>query len=228
MDYAGRTALVTGASSGIGAAFARELAARGANLVLVARREDRLQELATELRDAYGVCVEVIPQDLARADAAAAIAGRMTELGREVDLLVNNAGFASYGDVAEADPGRLVDEVTVNCTALVELTRGVLPGMLARGGGAIVNLASTTAFLPVPHMAVYAATKAFVLSFTEALGAEIPRDRVRILALCPGGTETEFFGVAGRDVSFGIRQSPAAVASAALLALDRGRPVLVP
>jgi NADP-dependent 3-hydroxy acid dehydrogenase YdfG len=169
MEFTGQTALVTGASTGIGAVFAQELAARGVNLILVARRGDALKAMAEEITTGHGVRVDVLPADLAEPGAGEKLAGRVAELGRTVDVLVNNAGFATHGDVAAADPARLGDQVQLNCAAVVDLTARFLPAMTARGSGAIINVASTAAFQPVAHMAVYAATKAFVLSFTEAL-----------------------------------------------------------
>ena len=200
MDRTYRTALVTGASTGIGAAFARELAARGADLVLVARSRDKLEALAAELTATHGVRVDVVPTDLARPGAATALARHVTSpaeneqdgpaggeagLGRAVDLLINNAGFATHGDVAAADPARLHEQVELNVTAVLDLTTALLP-MTARGSDAIINVASTVSFLPVPHMAVYGATKAFVLSFTEALWSETRFERRARAGSVPG------------------------------------------
>jgi len=227
MQYLGQTALVTGASSGIGAAYARELAARGADLILVARREDALTALAERLIGEHGRRVEVVAADLAEPGAANRVAQRVAALGRTVDILVYNAGFGAHGDVADADPARLTAMVQLNCAAVVDLTREYLPGLLARRRGTIINVASTAAFQPVPHMAVYAASKAFVLSFTEALWAEARPAGVRVVAICPGATDTAFFDVAGEDAALGRRRTPDQVVATTFRALERGRPTVV-
>ena len=172
--------LITGASTGIGAEFARQFAALGHDLVVVARSADRLEELAAALRAAHGVNVTVIGMDLSRPDAAEQLWQRTTGLGLEVDVLVNNAGVGTHADVADADPRRLEEEVELNCRTLVGTTARYLPAMRARGAGAVVNVASTAAFQPLPKMAVYSASKAFVLSFTEALWAEERGHGVRV------------------------------------------------
>jgi short-subunit dehydrogenase len=224
----GRTALVTGASSGIGLAFAERLAARGDDLVLVARRRAELEALADRLRDRHGVTVTVLPGDLSAPGAGAALVERLDAEGLAVDVLVNNAGFATHGDVATADVGRLLAQVAVNCTAVVDLTTRLLPGMLARGRGEIVTVASTVAFQPVPHMAVYGATKAFALSFSEALWSETRGTGVRVVAVCPGATETPFFDVVGaQEASAGRRRTPEQVVDTALRGLEQGRPSIV-
>ncbi|MFN0144227.1 MAG: SDR family NAD(P)-dependent oxidoreductase [Mycobacterium sp.] len=189
--------LITGASTGIGAEFARQFAARGHDLVVVARSEDKLNALAQRLRAAHGVNVAVIAMDLSIPTAAGDLWQRTSSLGLEVAVLVNNAGFGTHRDVADADPERLEEEIQLNCQTLVGTTARYLPQMRARGSGTIINLASTAAFLPLPKMAVYGATKAFVLSFTEALWAEERKYGVRVLAVCPGLTATSFFEVAG-------------------------------
>lgn len=228
MDLRGQTALVTGASSGIGAEFARQLAAQGADVVLVARRTDRLEGLAAQLRTAYGVAATTISADLARQGASSALAEELTSSGITVDVLVNNAGFATHGDFVDEELPRIHDEMALNVVTVVELTRLLLPGMVARRRGAVINVASTGAFQPVPTMAVYGATKAFVLSFTEALWGELEGSGVKALALCPGATETEFFDVAGEDAQVGAKRQPVAeVVAQALAAVDKGRPSIV-
>ena len=220
------TALVTGASSGIGEQFARQLAARGTDLVLVARTADRLEDLARQLRQAHGVTATVLPVDLAQPAAVDALVVRLKEARIRVDLLVNCAGFASYGPLAKEDPARAASEVQVNCGSLVTLTTHLLGPMLDRGHGGVLNVASTAAFQPVPDMAVYAATKAFVLSFTEAVWAETRGSGVRVLALCPGPTQTGFFvTAAGQDQGFLTRgrQSAEQVVTPGLHAFDSGR-----
>jgi short-subunit dehydrogenase len=226
MQYTGQTALVTGASTGMGAAFARGLAARGADLILVARSEGKLKALADELNTRHGVRVDVLPADLSAPRAGIDLAAEVNRLGRTVDVLINNAGFATHGDVADADPARLHEQVQLNVAAVVDLTTAFLPGMIGRKRGSIVNVASTAAFQPVPHMAVYAASKAFVLSFTEAAWSEAKPAGVRVLALCPGATDTPFFnGIEGAQV--GRRRTPETVVQTAFRALDRGRPSVV-
>ncbi len=228
MRFTNQTALVTGASSGIGAAFARELAARGANLILVARSHDKLRTLGEQLHAAHRVHVDVLTSDLSRPNAVNQLADQIGALGRPVDVLINNAGFATHGEVATADPARLHEQVQLNVTALVDLTTAFLPGMTSRKHGAIINIASTAAFQPVPHMAVYSATKAFVLSFTEAVWAEAKPAGVRVLALCPGATATAFFDVVGStDASVGKHRSAEQVVATALRALERGVPSVI-
>lgn len=227
LDYRGQTALITGASSGLGVEFARQLAARGADLVLVARRADRLEALAAEVRAARGVTVHVIPADLATPEPGARLAGAVRKLGIEIDTVIANAGFGTFGRFEDEDPARVADEIALNVGAVVDVARAFYPGMLQRGRGALVTVASTAAYQPVPKMAVYAATKAFVLSFTEALWFEARRSGsgLRVLALSPGATETEFFDVAGNGDRFGTRRQPAAdVVALTLRTLDRRTP----
>jgi short-subunit dehydrogenase len=228
MLYPGQTALITGASGGIGAAYARELAAQGADLILVARSEGKMTALAAQLRDRHHVRVDVVPTDLTLADAAETVATRVAELDRQVDILVNNAGFATYGDLVDSDPARLTAEVRLNCVTLVDLTTRFLPGMVTRRRGTVINVASTAAFQPLPHMAVYGATKAFVLSFTEALWAEARPAGVRVVAICPGSTRTEFFDVVGaKEAAVGAMRTPEQVVAATFKALRRGVPTVV-
>lgn len=222
IDHRGTTAVVTGASSGIGVEFARQLAARGADLVLVARRADRLESLAAAVRDEHGVTVHVVPADLALPRAGAALAAELGTRGIVVDTLIANAGFGTYGDFADEDGARIADEIAVNVAAVVDLAHALYPGMLARGRGALVAVASTAAYQPVPKMAVYGATKAFVLSFTEALWWEARHSGLRVLALSPGATESEFFDIADNGEQFGNRrQSAAEVVALAMRTLDR-------
>ncbi len=190
------TALITGASSGIGAVFARELAAIGNNLVLVARRQERLEELAIELSTKYGIQVELLTIDLSKPEAATAVYQTVTAKNWTIDLLVNNAGFGDFGEFSKGDRLKFLNMIQLNISALVDLTYQFLPQMQERGKGSIINVASIAAFQPMPYVAVYAATKAFVLSFSEALWAENQKYGVKILALCPGSTKTEFFEAA--------------------------------
>ncbi|RPA58638.1 SDR family oxidoreductase [Gordonia oryzae] len=228
MEYRNLTTLITGASAGIGEEFARTLAAKGTNVILVARSVDKLSALAEELRSTHGIRAEVIGSDLSVPGAAASLVADVDALGIEIDLLINNAGFGTYGDLADADPARIRDEVSLNVAALTDLTTIYVQRMTARKSGSIINVASTAAFQPVPHMAVYAATKAYVLSLSEALWWEAKRHGVRVLALCPGATDTAFFDVAGSDdAAVGTRRSTRQVVDTALSALEAGKPSVV-
>jgi short-subunit dehydrogenase len=228
MNFEGSCALVTGASSGIGEMFARELVERGANLVLVARSQDKLEALAEQLRDRSGVSVDALACDLSEPGAGAVLAARLAERGVRIDVLVNSAGFGLFGQLHEADTARTSQQVQLNVTALTELTCALLPQMCARNCGTIVNVASTAAFQPLPYMAVYAATKAYVLSFTEALWAETRGTAVRVTAICPGATDTAFFDTASEHASVGRRMAPEQVVAAAFSALERRRCSVIP
>ena len=225
------TVLITGASAGIGLELARVFAADGCGLVLVARREDKLQELAGRLQGEHGVEVRVLPADLADRGAPQAIFDHLTAEGVAVDVVVNNAGFGAIGPVAALPVERQVDMVQVNVAALVHLTRLFLPGMLQRGRGGVLNVASTAAFQPGPYMAVYYATKAFVLSFSAALAEELRGKPVRVSCLCPGPTYTEFGRVAGAEhvrlFKFGAMDARS-VAEAGYRGFRRGRLVVIP
>jgi short-subunit dehydrogenase len=226
--YAGKTALITGASSGIGAAFARALAAQGAHLILVARSEGKLRDLATGLAAQHAIRTEALPCDLSRPEAGQQVFAATQQRGLPVDILINNAGFATYGAFDRLDAERERQEILLNVATLVDLTHRFLPPMLARGSGSVVNVASTSAFQPTPYMAVYGASKAFVLSFSEALWGEYRGKGIRVLALCPGPTSTDFFTVVGtEDASFGAKETPEKVAQVALRALQRGRPSVI-
>lgn len=189
-------ALVTGASSGIGAEFARILASKGYPLVLVARREENLRALARELESAHGMATRVLVSDLSVGGAAEALWRQVEEAGLEIGVLINNAGFGDHGSFSQADWDRTHQMLQLNIVALTALTRFALPPMLARGEGYILNVASTAAFQPGPGMAVYFATKAYVLSFTEALWSELQGSGVVATTLCPGPTQSEFFTAA--------------------------------
>lgn len=202
----GTTALVTGASSGLGVGYAHELARRGADLVLTARRQELLEGLAVELAEKYGTVSTVIPLDLARSDAVAELVAELETRSISVGTLVNNAGFGTYGAVFDSDPEREWEQVALNVQSLTALTHALLPGLIRTaqalpGSAALVNLASTASFQPVPQMAVYAATKAYVLSYTEALWYETRNTGLKVTAICPGPVSTEFFTVAGRTTS---------------------------
>jgi hypothetical protein len=229
-------ALITGASAGIGAEIARELARRGHGVVLVARRKQRLNELADELSSEYGVRAETIASDLSKPASRSRIPGRITELGLEVEILVNNAGFATGGPFAESDPGRELEQVQVLVEAVVALTSAFLPGMVERGRGAILNVASTAAMQPLPYAAGYSAAKAYVLTFSEAIHQEVSGQGVTVTALAPGPVETEFWEVADWQVAggrsfekaFPAKVSVEDVARAGVSGLDSGNRVVVP
>lgn len=191
-----KTALVTGASTGIGAEFARQIAAQKNNLVLVARSEDKLQELAEELQSKYGIQAYAIAQDLTEPQAGSTIFEKIKHQGLNIDLLVNNAGFGDYGIFSDRPLEKQMAMIQLNVKVLVELTGLFLPPMKRQGAGGIINIASIAGFQPLPKMSVYAATKAFVLSFTEALWAENKDTGVKILVVCPGPTESEFYKAA--------------------------------
>lgn len=226
--YSGKTALVTGASSGIGAAFARALAEQGTHLILVARSEDKLRNLATTLANQHDIHVDVLSSDLSHSEAGQKLFAATQQLGLSVDILINNAGFATYGSFDSLDAEREQQEIMLNVAAVVNLTHHFLPAMLARRSGSIINVASTAAFQPTPYMAVYGASKAFVLSFSEALWAEYRSKGIRVLALCPGPTSTDFFNVVGtEDAALGSKETPEKVVQVALRALERGRPSVI-
>ena len=219
-------ALITGASAGLGVDFARQLSAQGKRLVLVARRKDRLEALAAELGNARAV-----EADLSKVDAIERLMADLDAHGEHVQLLVNNAGFGLTGKFAELDGKRQRQMIDLNCGALVELAHAVLPGMIERKAGQILNVASTAAFQPGPGMAVYFATKAFVLSFSEALHEEVKRHGVVVSALCPGPTATEFGEVAGfgpSNLLDRIAADSPSVVRAGLRGLEKGRAIVVP
>lgn len=232
MIQAGSSALITGASGGTGEQFARQLANRNVNLVLVTRSEERLHALADELEATHpGLSATVVTADLSNTDAPAAVTDKLEQAGITVDLLINNAGVGSLCRFVHEDHEGVLREIQLNCVSLVALTSRLLPGMLTRNQGGVINLASTAAFQPVPTMAVYAASKAFVLSFTEALWAETKHSAVRILALCPAPTETQFFHTASAEKQFLTRgrQTPDRVVAGAARAYESGRgPSFIP
>ena len=227
-----RTALITGASSGIGDALAKVFSREGYDLVLVARNAQKLAEVATELqRQRSDAMVTVMPTDLARPQASEELVGQLERDGITVDILVNNAGFGTHGSFAAADLCTQLEMVQVNVVALTHLTRLFLPGMVRRGGGKILNVASTAAFQPGPLMAVYYASKAYVLSFSEALANELQGTGVSVTALCPGPTRTAFqrrAGVEETSLMQGGMMEAEAVAQAGYRALMEGRPVIIP
>jgi short-subunit dehydrogenase len=228
------TALVTGASSGIGEHIARELAVRGHGVVLVARRADRLEALAEQLRST-GVRVEVLATDLADREARADLPDRLAALGLVPDVLVNNAGLSTLGRVSRGDPEAELHMVEVDVAAVVDLCSRILPGMVERGRGAVLNVASTAAFQPLPGQAGYGACKAFVLSYTESLAGELRGSGVSATVLCPGPVDTGFGAAAGFSKEDADSALPAFlwvdvadVARAAVDGLDRGQVVVIP
>ncbi|MFI6344300.1 SDR family NAD(P)-dependent oxidoreductase [Streptomyces sp. NPDC050560] len=224
------TALVTGASSGLGTEFAEQLAARGHDLVLVARSEDRLREVAEELTRKHGVKTHVVVKDLSRQEAAREVAQELADRALTVDLLVNNAGFGTAGRFEQIAAERDHDLLMVNVVALVGLTHALLPGMLERGSGAVLNVGSTAAYQPSPYLSVYSASKTFVLNFSLALRQEYRGRGIKVTAVCPGPVETKFFEVVGtRNAAVaGSFTTPAPVVRTALAALDRDRPYVTP
>lgn len=226
-----QTALITGASSGIGEALARLLAADKTNLILVARRQEKLRTLAEDLSAAHGVRVDVLPADLSQPDEPLRVVAEVERMGLQVDLLVNNAGFGLVGPLADRPEVDLAEMVQVNVSAVVRLTRLLLPGMLARKRGGILNLASTAAYQPGPTMAVYFASKAFVLSFSEGLYAELAGTGVTVTCLCPGPTDTGFSDRSGIGETLLFRLGMLRadyVARAGLRALRRGQAICTP
>src|SRR5215213_8789435 len=223
VDYHRQTIIVTGASSGLGAEFARQLARRGANLVLVARRADRLQSLAAELTRAHSVTVTVVARDLGRPDAGRTLRAELESRGIYATGLVNNAGFGTHNAFTDEDPERLQSMIALNVSALVDLSRAYFEPLTSADTGVLINVASLLGFQPTPYMSVYGATKAFVLSFTEGLWEESRGSRLRVLAVCPGAMDTEFFDAAGSQTAdYGAKRlTPEAVVKTALATLDR-------
>ena len=228
MDLKNDTALITGSSGGIGEEFAVQLARRGVNLVLVARRADKLAALRNRLLETHpGLLVDVVAADLAVPGSAAELASKVADLGRRVDILVNNAGVGLHGDFVGQDVAANAAQVQLNCVTLTELTGIYLPAMTKARHGVVLNVASTASFQPTPGMAVYGATKAYVLSFTEALWKETKGSGVRVLALCPGATDTEFFARTGEEFLTSGRQTSKQVVDVAMAALDKSTPTVV-
>jgi short-subunit dehydrogenase len=228
-----RLAVVTGASAGIGADIARQLAGRGQHLALVARRADRLEALAVELRDAHGVHVEVRTADLADPDARLGLCEGLAGDGWEVSVLVNNAGFSTIGPVQGAERTGELNMIRLDVEAVVDLCTLLVPGMVERRSGAVLNVASTAAFQPLPRQAGYGASKAFVLSYTHALRADLHGTGVTVTALCPGPTQSEFFGVAGVEDTVAslpgfLVATSEGVAKAGVDGLAAGRDVVIP
>ncbi len=223
------TALVTGASAGIGEAFARELAARGHDLVLVARRADRLEAEGARLTTAHGVTVEPLAADLGTSDGVATVAARLTDASRPIDLLVNNAGIGSSGKFWELPVEGETAVINLNVVALVQLTHAALGGMVPRDAGGVINVSSLGAYQPVPLNATYGATKAFVSAFTNAVCEELRGTNVKLMVVAPGFTHTEFQenSIDPRGLPSFVWQSADTVAITAMRAFDRGRAVCI-
>jgi uncharacterized protein len=222
------TTLITGASSGIGAAFARKLAARGRNVFLVARSEDKLIALCNELGRLTSIRAQYLALDLQQPDAGSQLAEETNKRGLEIEMLINNAGFGSMGDFVKLDLNHELDMIQLNVRSLVDLTHRFLGPMRQRKRGAIINVASTAGFQAVPYMATYAATKAFVLSFSEALWEENRLHGIHVMALCPGVTETNFFHASGigRPPMRSV-ETPEEVVETALRALERRKSTVI-
>jgi uncharacterized protein len=221
-----QVALVTGASSGIGAELAKQLSQRGYELILVARRAERLEQLASDLRGP----AHVVPCDLA--NDAAALAGKVAELGLDVDVLVNNAGFGTHGRFIEIDPARETEEVRLNCEAVVTLSHAFVPGMVERGRGGVITVASTAGMQPIPYETVYSASKAFARTFSDALSGELRGTGVKVLCVNPGPVPTEWQEVAGYQPGH-VAPAPGKisaeqVAAESLRAFERGRRSIIP
>lgn len=228
--WKGKWALVTGASSGIGTAIAAELAAGGANLVITARRRERLAELAARLKHDHKVSTEICVADLEQTSASDEIFAFVRDCGIEIELLVNNAGFGAYGEFAHSDVRRQRAMVQVNVAAVLQLTHLFLQPMIARRSGDILILASTAAFQPVPYISTYAATKAFDLFFAQGLAEEVRDLGIRVCALCPGSTTSEFHEVAGQTRVTAMnrrRETPEKVAHVGLKALAEGKSMVI-
>jgi uncharacterized protein len=227
-EWTGKWALITGASAGIGVAFATQLASEGTHLVMTARRRDRLDDLAGKLQQAHGICAEVVTADLARPEGPEQIHEFTRGKKIEIDLLINNAGFGQYGELTQVDPRRLLDMVQVNCMAVVHLSRLYLADMVARRRGDVLILASTASFQAVPYISTYAATKAFDLLFAEGLAEEMRPHGIHVCALCPGSTESEFHAVAGQEKFGGKKRETAEkVARTGLAALAAGKSYVI-
>jgi len=218
-------AVVTGASGGLGEAYARELAGQGSNVVLVARSVDKMEALAAELTAAHGIETMILPCDLSDPAERSTLLAELDTL--DIHTLVNNAGFGSMGMLGELARSRVVNEVELNVVALTQLTHAVVPKMVASGRGTIINVASLAAFQPMPRMATYAATKSYVLNFTSALWGEMEGTGVRVVCICPGPTETSFFDNAGNADVMKQRRSPEQVVVTTFNALRAGKPYVV-
>ena len=228
MDYQGKTALITGASSGLGEEFAKQLAAQGANLVLVARSVDKLTELAATIERQSAVQVTVLPADLSSQAEVSRLIEEVKSRGITIDFLVNNAGFGIFEDFLDAPLQPQIEQINVNVRALVALTHAFTPGMVAAMRGGVINIASTAAFQPLAGADIYAATKAFVLLFSEGLSLELEESGVRVLASCPGPVATQFFANMHPKLQAKEMDQPATVVKDTLRAFAKGKRVAYP
>jgi short-subunit dehydrogenase len=228
LDYQGTTALITGASGGLGEAFARQLAQQGANLVLVARSEGKLKQLAETLREEARVQITVVPTDLSSAEAINTLIAEVKSRDLQIDILVNNAGLGVFKNFLDTSIERQLQQVDVNVRALVSLTYAFAPGMLAARRGGVINLASTAAFQPLAGANVYAASKAFVLFFSEALSLELEKTGVRVTAACPGPVATQFFEGMNPKLQPIQMDQPGPVVSDILRGFEQGKRVIYP
>lgn len=220
------TALITGASSGIGRAFAHTLAEQGVGLILVARRTEKLKALAQELQERHHTRCTIIPMDLTTINATHILSRQIEAAGLSVDILINNAGFSTYGNFGDIPLAEEQQLLHLNILALTELCHAFMPSMAHRGFGAVINLCSTTSFFPLPLQATYAASKAYVLSLSEALWYEYRPKGVRVIGICPGATDTEFFDVLGQNFK-GTKAAPQDVVHTALQGLADNKPSVV-
>jgi hypothetical protein len=227
-QFEGSTALITGASSGIGKCFARELAQKRSNLIITSRSTAELEMLATELRQEFSVTVDVVTADLSTPGAAQKLFAQVQARKLSVDILVNNAGFGKWAHFLDESLDTYDQMLSVNIDALAQLTYLFIPSMLAKGNGGVINVASTAAFQPLPYIAMYGASKAFVLNLTEALAAEYKNSGVHFMALCPGNTLTNFAKIAKANTTGMAASSPEQVVSLALSAFSKGNTYLVP
>lgn len=228
MDYRRTTALITGASSGLGEEFAKQLAGEGCNVVLVARSEDKLNTIAENLRQQYKVQVTVLAADLSSAEAVDRLIGEVKDRGMKIDLLVNNAGLGIFENFLDTPVERQMEQVDVNVRSLVMLTHAFTPDMVSAQRGGVINIASNAAFQPLAGADVYAASKAFVLFFSEGLGFELEKSNVRVLAACPGPVATQFFANMNPKMQAKDMDQPSAIVSEILRAFARGKRVVIP
>lgn len=226
--YKGSTALITGASGGLGEAFAEQLARKGSNLVLVGRSEDKLRALAQRLERTYKIAAPVLIADLAFTDEVDQLIADLKANSIQVDLLINNAGFGVFQRFLETPLDRQMEEIDVNVRAVVLLTHALAPAMVARNKGGVINLSSSAGFQPLAGANVYAASKSFVLLFSEALAQELMTTDVRVLAVCPGPVATGFFADKKPDLARNQMDNPQAIVAEALRAFDRGKRVVIP
>ena len=226
--YKGSTALVTGASGGLGEAFAEQLAEKGSNLILVGRSEDKLQALAQRLERQSKITATVLTADLASSTEVDQLVSNLKTRGLDIDLLINNAGFGVFQKFLETPLKRQIEEIDVNVRAVVSLTHALTPAMVARNKGGVINLSSSAGFQPVPGANVYAASKSFVLLFSEALAQELVATGVRVLAVCPGPIATGFFADKKPDLTRNQMDDPKVIVQQTLRAFERGKRVLVP